>query len=77
MIRLEVTARQPRRFRAGREFGSSPSLIDVSELTAAEIEALCGDPLLSVRLIDDPEPVTEPPVLLTSAKPARSNKKRG
>lgn len=45
-----VTATAPRRRRAGRSFGPTPTRIPVDQLTLEDREALAGDPVLTIRL---------------------------
>lgn len=42
------------RWRAGRHFTMEPTSIPLADLTDAELEKLCGDPLLTVAVIDAP-----------------------
>ena len=42
------------RWRAGRHFTMEPTSIPLTDLTEAELEKLCGDPLLSVNMVDAP-----------------------
>ena len=51
-----VTAPVPRRRRAGRAFGLTPTRIPVDQLTGDEFDALADDPLLKVHM----EPVEDP-----------------
>ena len=42
------------RWRAGRHFTMEPTSIPLIDLTEAELEKLCGDPLLTVAVVDAP-----------------------
>ena len=42
------------RWRAGRHFTMEPTSIPLIDLTEAELEQLCGDPLLTVAVVDAP-----------------------
>lgn len=42
------------RWRAGRHFTMEPTSIPLVDLTEAELEKLCGDPLLTVMVVDAP-----------------------
>ena len=42
------------RWRVGRHFTIEPTSIPLGELTQAEIEALCGDLMLTVAVVDAP-----------------------
>lgn len=42
------------RWRAGRHFTMEPTSIPLSDLTEVQIEALCGDPLLTVAVVAAP-----------------------
>lgn len=43
---LSVKASVPRRFRAGREFGKDPVIIDPAELSEGELRVILSDPYL-------------------------------
>lgn len=49
-----VTGPRQGRWRIGRHFGAEPTVLSREELTEAQFAALCGDALLSVRVIDAP-----------------------
>ena len=42
------------RWRAGRHFTMEPTSIPLTDLTEADLEKLCGDPVLTVGIIDAP-----------------------
>lgn len=47
-ITATITGPKQGRWRAGRHFSAEPTVIDIDTLTEDELEALRGDPLLSI-----------------------------
>lgn len=72
-MKTAVTASQPSRWRAGRQFGPAPVEIEISTpADAVAMQAILDDPVLQVT--DRPDVVAHVFQLLAEPKPAKASK---